>query len=105
MLSIVLPTALGGILTGTVLAIARVAGETAPLLFTSSIAANRVSTDVHSALPTIPVTIFFDSEQPDPASHAAAWAASLVLIAFVLLASIAAKVVAGRSRSKLGAGR
>jgi len=101
-LSIVLPTALGGILTGTVLAIARVAGETAPLLFTSSIAANKVSTDVHSALPTIPVTIFIDSEQPDPALHAQAWAASLVLIGFVLLTSIAAKLLAARSRRKLG---
>ena len=63
-LSIVLPTAIGGILTGVVLAVARVAGETAPLLFTSSIAANEVSTDVSHALPTLPLAIFVFSESP-----------------------------------------
>ena len=62
--SIVLPTAIGGILTGVVIAVARVAGETAPLLFTSSIAANQVSFDVRSALPTLPVAIFTLSESP-----------------------------------------
>ena len=50
--SIVLPSAIGGILTGVVIAMARVAGETAPLLFTSSIAANQISTDVTHALPS-----------------------------------------------------
>ena len=54
--NIILPAAIGGILTGVVIAVARVAGETAPLLFTSSIAANAVSFDVHGALPTLPVT-------------------------------------------------
>ena len=49
---VALPTAaLGGIVTGTVLAVARVAGETAPLLFTSSITANAISTDVSSGAP------------------------------------------------------
>ena len=48
--SIVLPTAIGGILTGVVIAVARVAGETAPLLFTSSITQNQISFDVHDAL-------------------------------------------------------
>ena len=45
--NIILPSAIGGILTGVVIAVARVAGETAPLLFTSSIAANAISFDVH----------------------------------------------------------
>ena len=78
--SIVLPTAIGGILTGVVIAVARVAGETAPLLFTSSIAANQVSTDVTHALPTLPVSIFMFSESPDPNEQAMGWAAALVLI-------------------------
>ncbi len=99
--SIVLPTAIGGILTGVVIAVARVAGETAPLLFTSSITQNQISFDVHNALPTLPVRIFTLSESPSPDDQAAAWAAALVLIAFVLVMNIVAKTVAGRKRRKL----
>ena len=83
-----------------VIAVARVAGETAPLLFTSSIAANQVSADVSNALPTLPVTIFVFSESPDPGEQAAGWAAALVLILFVLVLNVIAKVVAGRQRRK-----
>jgi phosphate transport system permease protein len=99
--SIILPAALGGVLTGVVIAVARVAGETAPLLFTSSIAANQISFDVSHALPTLPVAIFAFSESPDPNDQAAGWAAALVLIAFVLVLNILAKVFAGRKRRKL----
>jgi phosphate transport system permease protein len=99
--SIVLPAAIGGILTGVVIAVARVAGETAPLLFTTSIAANQISTDVSHALPTLPVLIFVNSESADPGEQAAAWAAALVLIAFVLVMNILAKVFAGRKRRQL----
>jgi phosphate transport system permease protein len=101
-LGVILPTSLGGILTGTMLAVARAAGETAPLLFTSSIFGNFVTTDVRQALPNIPVTIFTYSESPDPAQHQQAWAAALVLITFVLLASMAARGLLARSRAKLG---
>ncbi|RDI75790.1 phosphate ABC transporter, permease protein PstA [Gaiella occulta] len=99
--SIVLPSAIGGILTGVVIAVARVAGETAPLLFTSSIAANAISLDVTRALPTLPVAIFAFSESPDPNDQAAGWAAALVLIAFVLLMNVLAKLFAGRKRRSL----
>jgi phosphate transport system permease protein len=99
--NIILPSAIGGILTGVVIAVARVAGETAPLLFTSSVAANQVSTDVSSALPTLPVTIFIFSESPDPGEQAAGWAAALVLIGFVLVMNILAKWFAGRKRRSL----
>ena len=99
--SIVLPTAFGGILTGTTLAIARAAGETAPLLFTSSIVANYVQTDPRNALASIPVTIFTYSESPDPALHRQAWAAAFVLIAFVLVTSLTARALLDRSRRKL----
>jgi phosphate transport system permease protein len=99
--SIVLPTAIGGILTGVVLAVARVAGETAPILFTSSLAGNRVSTDVTHALASLPLAIFTFSESPDPNDQAAGWAAALVLIAFVLVMNILAKTFAGRKRRKL----
>jgi phosphate transport system permease protein len=102
--SIVLPTAIGGILTGVVIAVARVAGETAPLLFTSSIAANQISLDVTNALPTLPVAIFAFSESPDPGEQAAGWAAALVLIAFVLVLNVFAKIAAGRKRRSLEGG-
>jgi phosphate transport system permease protein len=102
-LGIILPASVGGILTGTVLAVARAAGETAPLLFTTSIFANSVETDVTKALPNIPVLIFTYSEQADPALHQQAWAAALVLMSFVLLASLAAKGLLARSRRKLTA--
>lgn len=99
---VILPTAIGGIVTGTVLAVARAAGETAPLLFTTSIFANSVTTDISHAMPNIPVLIFIYSEQPDTALHQDAWAAAFVLIGFVLVASLGARVVLNRSRRKLG---
>jgi phosphate transport system permease protein len=99
--NIILPAAIGGILTGVVIAVARVAGETAPLLFTSSVAANAISVNVHQALPTLPVTIYINSESPDPGEQAAAWAAALVLIGFVLVLNVLGKVYAGRKRRKL----
>jgi phosphate transport system permease protein len=100
-LGVVLPTSVGGILTGTVLAVARAAGETAPLLFTSSIAANAVTWDPRQPLLTIPVDIFALSESPDPADHARAWALALVLISFVLVTSLTARALLARSRAKL----
>jgi phosphate transport system permease protein len=100
-LGVVLPTSFGGILTGTVLAVARAAGETAPLLFTSSIAANAVTWDPRQPLLTIPVDIFSLSESSDPADHARAWALALVLISFVLITSLTARALLLRSRRKL----
>lgn len=90
-LSIVLPQTLGGIVTGTVLAVARVAGETAPLLFTSSLVGQNVSWTPNHALQSIPVAIYELSESPDPADHARAWAAALVLLLFILFTSLAAR--------------
>jgi len=100
-LSVVLPQTIGGIVTGTTLAVARVAGETAPLLFTSSIVGLRTSWNPHHALQSIPVAIFELSEQPDPADHARAWAAALVLLLFILFASLGARWLATRGRRKL----
>ncbi|HEY5057681.1 MAG TPA: phosphate ABC transporter permease PstA [Gaiellaceae bacterium] len=99
-LSIVLPQTIGGIVTGTVLAVARVAGETAPLLFTSSLVGTQTSWNPHHALQTIPVAIFELSESPDPADHARAWAAALVLLIFILLASLGGRWIATRKRTK-----
>jgi phosphate transport system permease protein len=101
-IGVILPTTIGGVMTGAVLAVARAAGETAPLLFTCSIFNPAVSTDVTKALPNIPVLIFTYSEQPDPALHEQAWGAALVLMGFVLVASLGAKALLARSRRKLG---
>ena len=99
-LGVVLPTSVGGILTGTVLAVARAAGETAPLLFTTSIAANAVTWDPRQPVLSIPLAIFQLSESPDPADHARAWALALVLISFVLLTSLLARALLHYSRRK-----
>jgi phosphate transport system permease protein len=102
---VVLPTSFGGILTGTTLAIARAAGETAPLLFTCVLAGTTVDWDPTHSMNSIPYTIFQYSEAPDPALHEQAWALAFVLIAFVLLTSLTARFLLERSRRKLGAPR
>jgi phosphate transport system permease protein len=101
-LSIVLPQTIGGVITGAVLAVARIAGETAPLLFTSSIVGNAVEWNPTKALQSVPVAIWELSESPTPADHARAWAAALVLLLFILCASLGARWLASRSRRKLG---
>src|SRR3954451_5851261 len=98
---VVLPTSFGGILTGTTLAIARAAGETAPLLFTCAIAGQIVDWNPTHSVQSLPLTIFQYSESADPAQHQQAWAAALVLIAFVLLTSLASRLLLERSRHHL----
>jgi phosphate transport system permease protein len=100
-LGIILPASSGGILTGTILAVARAAGETAPLLFTCSLAAQTVETDPRQALQSVPLSIFQLSESPDPSDHAKAWAAALVLMTFILVVSLLSKALLARSRRKL----
>jgi phosphate transport system permease protein len=100
-LGIVLPQTIGGVLTGTTLAVARVAGETAPLLFTSSLVASGTHWNPAQALQTVPVAIYELTESYDPADHARAWAAALVLMLLILFASLGARWLATRSRRKL----
>ncbi len=102
---VVLPTSFGGILTGTTLAIARAAGETAPLLFTCAIAGQVVDWNPTHSVQSIPLTIFTDSESADPNLHTQAWAAAFVLIVFVLVTSLAARFLLDRQRRKLGLSR
>lgn len=96
---VVLPTARGGILTATVLAVARAAGETAPLLFVSSLYANTVSVNPFDTegLANIPVYIFNVSEAADPYGFARAWGAAFVLLMFILLTSLGARALGRRS--------
>jgi phosphate transport system permease protein len=104
-LRVVLPTAFGGILTGTTLAIARAAGETAPLLFTCAIAGQVVDWNPTHAVQSIPLMIFQNSESPDQGLQAQAWAGAFVLIVFVLVTSLTARFLLDRSRKKLGLNR
>jgi phosphate transport system permease protein len=104
-LRVVLPTSFGGILTGTTLALARAAGETAPLLFTCALAGQVVDWNPTHSVQSIPLTIFEYSESANPAQHAQAWAAAFVLIGFVLFTSLASRMLLERSRKKLGLSR
>jgi phosphate transport system permease protein len=100
---VVLPAALGGILTGTTLAIARAAGETAPLLFTSSLGnASEVSLNPLKPLYSLTQVIFQYSDQPDASFQAKAWAAAFTLMCFVLFTNLAAKLALARYRRKFG---
>jgi phosphate transport system permease protein len=100
-LGVILPQATGGIVTGAVLAVARVAGETAPLLLTTSIVGAGVHWNPGQALQTLPVAIFELSESPLPSDHTLAWAGAFVLIVFILAVSLTARWLAMRSRRKL----
>lgn len=104
-LRVVLPTSFGGILTGTTLAVARAAGETAPLLFTCAIAGQLVDWNPTHSVQSIPLTIFEYSESANPLQHEQAWAAAFVLIVFVLLTSLLSRLLLERSRRKLGLSR
>jgi phosphate transport system permease protein len=99
---IILPSALGGIVTATILALARAAGETAPILFTSFVVAqNTVSTNPAHTLPSMPLYIFQSSESASPYGFERAWGAAFVLLTFVMLTSLGARVLLARSRRKL----
>ena len=100
---VVVPSAFGGILTGTTLAIARVAGETAPLLFLTSLGtSSQADANPFHPLQSLTLVIFEYSDEPSPAAQAKAWAAAFVLMCFVLLTSLAAKLALARYRKKLG---
>lgn len=103
-LFIVMPSAIGSIMTGATLAVARAAGETAPLLFTTSIfLPNAVVTNPSHAMAAVPLLILFDSESPDPGLNNQAWAAAFVLMIFVLVLSLTARYILSRRERKLRA--
>jgi phosphate transport system permease protein len=104
-LRVVLPTSFSGILTGTTLAIARAAGETAPLLFTCALAGQATDWNPTHSVSSIPMLIFQNSEAPDENLHQQAWALAFVLIAFVLVSSLTARFLLERSRRRLGSAR
>jgi phosphate ABC transporter permease protein PstC/phosphate ABC transporter permease subunit PstA len=96
-LRIVLPTALPGLVTGALLAIARAAGETAPIIFTAGVA-TAVAFDPNGPLNTLPALIYSDVTASSSLQHDRAWGAALVLVVMILLLSLIARLAQRRSR-------
>jgi phosphate transport system permease protein len=98
--SVILPTALPGILTGIILAMARGAGETAPLLFTS-LGNQFFSTSLTEPIAAIPQLIYYNTItiQTD-ASIQLAWGAALVLVGMILILNVIASILSSRMRTE-----
>ena len=95
--NVVLPTALPGMLTGVLLAVARAAGETAPLLFTAA-ATLKTSFDLGGFMNSLPVQIYKDVTSPTTAVVDRAWGAALALVVMILLLNLIARLISRRSR-------
>lgn len=97
-LFVVLPAAAPGMTTGVMLAIARGAGETAPLILTAFGTSYLVTDLVGRAQTALPLLIFEQARQPFEAAQGRAWAGALELVALVLILTVVARWVGGRSR-------
>lgn len=91
-LKVVVPAGLTGIMTGVLLGLARIAGETAPLLFTA-FGSPFMNLNIFKPVDSLPLLIFNYATSPYPHWHALAWGASLVLVVFVLGVNVIAKVI------------
>lgn len=101
-LTIILPAALGGIVTATLLSVARAAGETAPVLLISSLGkGDTFQFNPLHALPNAPVRIFQLSEEANPEGFTEAWGLSLILIAIILALGLGSRALLNRSKRKL----
>jgi len=97
-LSVIVPAAKQGILTGMILGVARVAGETAPLLFTS-LNNQYWANNLNEPIAALPSMIYYRAISPYDDWHRQAWAAGLVLLVLVLIANIASRWVLSRGAS------
>ena len=93
---VVLPTALPGLVTGSLLAVARGMGETAPLLFTTA-GAFAATANLSHQMNALPIQIFTDITSPRNVIVSRAWGAALTLVALVLILNLAARAIARRS--------
>ncbi len=94
---IVLPTALPGMVTGILLAVARAAGETAPLLFTAA-STHKTTTDLGAFMNSLPVQIYSDVTSPTESVVNRAWGAALTLVVLILILNLLARLISRRSR-------
>lgn len=92
---VVVPAGMSGIVTGTLLAVARGAGETAPLLFTA-FGNPFMNTNIFKPVESLPQTIFYYATSPYPEWHSLAWGAAFVLLVIVLTLNIVTKLVTSR---------
>jgi phosphate transport system permease protein len=101
-LSVILPAAVGGILTGAILATARAAGETAPLLICDSLFnPDQTSLNLFHGVPSVSMFIYTSYDLPIPEAIVRAWGAAFVLMVLILIANIGARVLLARSRGKI----
>ncbi len=98
-LLIVVRTTLPGIVTGSLLALARIAGETAPLLFTA-LGSQFMGADLRQPMAALPLVVFTYATGPYTEWHRLAWAAALVLILVVLILSLATRLATRRRELK-----
>jgi len=98
-IKVVLPSAAGGLVTGSLLAIARASGETAPLLFTA-LGNQFVSLKLNAPMSALPLEIFRGATTAFSASQERAWASALTLVLLVLMLSIGARVVVARREAR-----
>lgn len=94
--TVVLPTAIGGITSGVMLAVARAAGETAPLLFTVGFVYDSNWNLFDGPSVALPQLIFQNAQQPYDAAQARAWGAALTLVVIVLVFTVAARLISSR---------
>ena len=102
-LRVVVPAATGSIITGVMLAIARVAGETAPLLFTA-LGSRLLTLDPAEPFPSLTRDIFELARGPEPAQHRLAWAGILVLIAMIFVLNLTVRFFAFSVRRRASHG-
>jgi phosphate transport system permease protein len=95
-MTVTLPSALGGIVSGALLAVARAAGETAPLLFTIGIVTSVNWNPFSSANTSLPSQIFLNATQPYDGAQARGWGAALTLVVIAFIFMIAARLVTAR---------
>jgi phosphate transport system permease protein len=91
--SVMLPAALTGVVTGLMLAVARVSGETAPLLFTA-LGSNNLSVALDKPMASLPLTLFKYAVDPSKVRNAQAWAIALVIVVLVLALNVGARLIA-----------
>jgi phosphate transport system permease protein len=94
---VVLPTARSGLVTGSLLAVARGMGETAPLLFTTA-GAFGLAFSLSAQMNALPLQIYTDIQSPRAAINSRAWGAALTLVALVLIFNLIARAFSRRSR-------
>lgn len=94
-LQLILPTAVPGVVTGALLAVARAAGETAPLLFTA-LGNQFMQTDPTRAMNALPLVVYHDALQPSPDLVQTAWGAALVLVMLTLVVNLASRLALRR---------